>query len=155
MGKLISGHSLGELAFGASIKDVGSVANTFSKFSIVDENGNNVSDFYKINFIYGRLTIKPRSITITADSAEATLAELNGGALTCSTYTYYSNIDGVEALAPNQRLVVTIVGSQSTVGRSANKITKVAILDENGVDVTKNNNYNINAVSGILRVKAN
>ena len=149
-GKLIDGHTFGKVSFAKSIKDVGSVSNTFKQFSIIDALGNNVTDFYKINFIYGRLTIKSRSLTVTADSATAKLADLNGEPLTCDTYTIVSNIDGLEPLAEGHVIVVKIESSISKVGRTANQISEIKILDEYGVDVTSN--YNIVRKSGTLRI---
>lgn len=151
-GSLMSGHSFGEVEFGNSIRDVGSIANALSKFSIVDANGKDVTDFYKVNYTYGKLTVKARSFVITAGSKTASIDELNGESLTCNEYDIVSSIDGVDALAEGHTIEVVVTGSLSVVGRTTNKITSVVIRDQYNIDVTSN--YSYVPKSGKLQVTA-
>ena len=111
---------------------------------ITDESGNDVTYMYKINGIYGILKVLPREITITAASAEVSygsVAQIDG-------YTITSAYES--ALADGQTETVTVEGSQTQIGYSANVIKKVVIKDSEGNDVTSQ--YKIILVDGVLKV---
>jgi hypothetical protein len=148
-GKLLQGHAITSIKMGASIIDVGSIANNISEFIISDEEGTDVSGLYKINFVYGRITIKPREIIVTTGSAEASFASLGGEKLTCFSCTIESAIEGEEALANGHKEEVEYLSSLSKIGRIDNKVN-FKIYDILHKDVTLN--YSITIINGKLRV---
>ena len=87
------------------------------------------------------VTINKRSILVTADSATRVY---DGSALTKDTVT----ITG-DGMAENQKAEVSIAGTQTNVGSSANIVTGVVIKAGN-TDVTAN--YKIDVANGILEV---
>ena len=125
----------------ASLTDAGIKVNS-CVITIFDGNGADVTDQYKINTHYGNLTVTHRKITVTADSAEK---KFDGSPLKAEGCSVTEG-----SLAEGHEMVAEIVGSQTKPGRSDNKITSLFIVDENGVDVTKN--YAVTTVNGILKV---
>jgi uncharacterized protein YnzC (UPF0291/DUF896 family) len=142
-GSLIDGDSILYCNAVGSIINVGTVVNKID-IKIVDSQGNDVTDIYKINGDYGTLEVVPREITITSKSASK---KYTGSSLTCDDY------DMTGTLAAGQSIYVNISGEQVYIGRSENTITSVYILDENGDDVTAN--YNITKQNGTLTVTKN
>lgn len=125
----------------ASITEVGVVENAYN-ITVTDENGEDVTAMYKINTHYGKLTVTHRKITVTADSAEK---PFDGQPLTTSGFEITKG-----ELVEGHEIVATVTGSQIKLGESANKITSVQILDENGNDVSSN--YAVTMVNGLLQV---
>jgi hypothetical protein len=140
--ELITGHIFEYFNVTGSITNVGKVKNKV-ELKIVDGDGNDVTDTYKISCTYGDLEITPRDITVHSQSADKAY---DGEALTCDEYY----IDDATPLADGQTAVVEISGKQTSIGRSENTISSVRILDASGKDVTKN--YNITTVNGTLRI---
>ena len=104
-----------------------------------------MTQFYKINADYGVLEVTPRSIVVTAGSAEKAY---DGAPLTNRSYYIRSEYD--TALAHGHRAAVTVTGSQTNVGRCDNVVSSIVIFDENGNDVT--GNYSIGYRTGTLIV---
>ncbi|MDE6441720.1 MAG: transglutaminase-like domain-containing protein [Clostridia bacterium] len=125
----------------ASITEVGVVENSYD-ITVTDENGQDVTDMYKINTHYGKLTVTHRKITVTADSAEK---PFDGAPLTTSGFEITKG-----ELAEGHKISATVTGSQIKLGESANKITSVQIFDESGNDVSSN--YAVTMVNGLLLV---
>ncbi len=138
---LQNGHQISIVNTGSQI-NVGSSSNTCS-VHVYDEDGNDVTVQYKIQYSYGTLTVTALQITVVAGSREK---EYDGTALTFNSYT----VTGVVVSTHTVHAVVE--GSQTRVGKKANKITEVTVTDENGKDVTSN--YVITSVEGLLTVKA-
>ena len=119
---------------------------------IVNADGNNVTANYSIpeeNYVYGILSMSPRSITITANSAEK---EYDGTPLTNDGCTY-EEFAGDRGLVSGHKVIARAEGSQTAVGESANVVVRPAeIRDENGKPVTEN--YAIDYVDGTLTVTA-
>ncbi|QTE69336.1 InlB B-repeat-containing protein [Clostridiales bacterium] len=106
----------------------------------ISRNGTNVTSNYEITTNAGGLTINPVEIELTADSATK---EYDGTALTKNTYKITKGaFVGEEGLAS-----VTVEGSQTVVGKSANTITGHT-LKEN----TEAENYTIAYKQGELEV---
>ena len=126
-GDLVSGHILKSLVCTGSQTNVGKRTNTFT-ISIVDADGINVTDHYKINRVCATLEVTAKKITITAGSATKSY---DGTALTNSGYTVEGDTDGYT-------VDVSVYGSQTNIGRSDNKIQRVVIKDSSGKDVTLN-----------------
>ena len=119
----------------------GSVNGSFSVF-----NGDtDVSENYDITVSPGKLTIKPRSITLTADSAEK---DFDGTPLTKPSFTLTAG-----SLIDGHTVTATVTGSQTAAGTSPNKIDdrSVKVTDGGGNNVTAL--YSIRLVEGKLTVK--
>ena len=103
-----------------------------------------VSSLYSITVVAGKLTVKPREITVTAGSASKIY---DGRPLTCSTYKVSSG-----SLVSGHKLTATVSGSQTSIGSSANAVDKssIKITDGSGKDVTKN--YKVTTAAGTLTV---
>ena len=116
---------------------VGKIAND-PTVSIVDEKGEDQTDYYKIDKVSGFLTVKARKLTITSASLTESFGNLNGEPLECDQYTYTERDDEKgEGLAEGHTLQVKITGSQDGFGMSDNTIESVVIVDQDGNDVTK------------------
>lgn len=120
---------------------VGTHLNTFDVKLYRDNQ--DVTDQYWLNCLFGDLIIKPASITFKADDAQKAY---DGTELICHGYTIASGI-----LAEGHYVgEILYSGSQTSIGRSDNKIVYIAIYDQNGNDVTKN--YSVTLLAGKLRV---
>ncbi len=139
-GNLEVGHSIYQVTFIGSQTNVGLSKNK-ATIIIHDEQGNDVTYLYKINNVYGDLMVTPRSITITSGSATKVFDN------TELTYNDYEITEG--SLVLSETIVVDIIGSQLTIGKSVNLIDSIHIYSD-GVDVT--NNYIINIIEGELSV---
>lgn len=150
IGALLKGHTISEVVLTGSQKNVGRSLNTFDIF-ISDEDGDDVTYMYKVNAECGTLRITVREIVVTAGSAIAYEKDLNGGSLVCGSYSITClSGDGNSGLGEGDVEAVVLSGSQNGVGKSANKIVSVAILNADGEDVTYN--YSIKYESGTLTV---
>ena len=123
-------------------KNVGSCQNTF-KIILFNENGEDVTDMYKITRRYGTLEITPRSITVTAGSATASYT---GEPLVCNDIFITSG----ELVEGEYIFDYVVEGSQTDRGRSDNIVKSITIYDQKGNDVTSN--YSIIFQKGTLKV---
>ena len=91
-----------------------------------------VSENYEISVVPGKLTVRPRPIVLTADSDEK---EHDGTALTKDSFSVTSG-----SLVSGHTASADVVGSQTEVGSSPNRIdpASVKIVDGSGVDCTLN-----------------
>ena len=138
-GELREGHTAKVIVSGSQTT-VGSSENTISA-TIVDANGADVSDYYKIEYHPGTLKIFHRAIQVLANSASKTY---DGTPLTCHQYTLAAG-----ELPAGHIIVPTYADSITDVGTTANNVS-VIVKDAKGVDVTAN--YDITALSGSLTV---
>ena len=144
---LVSGHWL-SLTASASITLPGKTQNGVSEYQIKDSaTGRDVSSNYVIDEIEsGWLTVTPRPVTVTAGSAQK---EYDGTPLTC---TDYDDLAGEYGILRGHRLQLTVVGAQTEIGSSSNRILSYAVLDENGEDITFC--YDLTVLDGTLTVTA-
>lgn len=143
-GELLAGDQLVPIAFTGSITGVGS-GSVSAEFSV--KNGaNDVSGNYEITVVPARLTVKPRSIVLTADSAEK---NFDGTALQKESFTLSSG-----TVIEGHTVTAAVAGTQTAVGSSANRIDarSVKVTDAEGKDVTAQ--YSVRLVDGTLSVKA-
>ena len=112
-----------------------------------------INNYAKVNGLYAAATFvahfkSKTPITVTADSAEK---YYDGTALTASGYS----VTPESALAEGDSLIATISGSITNAGTSANTVSSVKIIHDNGdgttTDVT--GKYTINKQDGMLTVK--
>ena len=136
--KLVLGKVTGEL----TAVGEGTVTASFT----VQHGKTDVTANYKITVVPGKLTVKPRPITLTADSAEK---DFDGTALTKDSFTVTSG-----SVLSGHTVTATVNGSQTKAGSSANKIDdrSVKVTDSKGKNVT--GLYSIRLVDGTLTVKA-
>ena len=141
-GELRKGDKLALVSYSGSITGVGT--GRISAVFIVTNGEKDVSENYEITVVPGTLTVKARSIVLTADSAEK---EFDGKALVKDSFTVTSG-----SLVSGHKVVATLSGSQTSVGSSANKIdaSSVKIMDGDR-DITAQ--YSIRLVDGTLTVK--
>ena len=121
--------------------EAGATDNVPSGAVITNANGDDVTANYTITYISGTLEVIRKAVTITADSAEKVY---DGIALVMNSYT---NTDLVEGDLIDS---VTISGSQTLAGSSANVPSEVKIVNAQGADVTSN--YQVKYVNGTLKV---
>ena len=128
----------------AGLTDVGTKRNEYKSYRVERSDGADVTANYTFGEpVIGTLTVTPVAIELTANSAAKAY---DGTPLTDSGYTISNgSFVGEEGLAG-----VTVEGSQTAVGSSANKITGHKLKSN-----TKAQNYNITYADGTLTVSKN
>jgi hypothetical protein len=130
------------VSFPATITDVGSVSNRMV-ISINSPEGYDTKSLYTITKTYGSLSITPREITVTTESAEKTY---DGTALTKDAFSISKG-----TLVAGENLTLSVTGSQTEVGVSDNTCENALISDAAGNDVSFD--YNVTYILGTLTVK--
>jgi hypothetical protein len=137
---LMPGHSI--VVTSTAKTTVGDQINSYN-ITVKDANNNDVTSYYKISRSFGTLHIQPRSITMQAGSAEK---PYDGTALTSQAYELIAG-----TLAEGHRIKkCTVIGAQTEIGRSENRIVAIEIIDQEGKSVTAN--YAIELLPGQLKV---
>ena len=138
--ELASGDSI-TVTMTGSQTIVGTSANTASNAVIMNADDVNVTASYDITYVSGTLEVTQKVLTITADSDTKVY---DGTALTKDSYknTDLASGDSIES--------VTVTGSQTVVGTSANTASNAKIVNAAGADVTAS--YNITYAAGTLEV---
>ena len=128
----------------AGLTDVGTKRNEYKSYRVERSDGADVTANYTFGEpVIGTLEVTPVAIELTANSAAKAY---DGTPLTDSGYTISNgSFVGEEGLAG-----VTVVGSQTLEGSSANKITGHTLKSN-----TKAQNYNITYADGTLTVSKN
>ena len=142
-GELLGSDKLVLVSSSGSIVDAGE--GSIDAVFAVKNGENDVSSNYDVTVVPGKLTVKPREITLTADSAEK---EYDGTALEKPGWTITSG-----SAADSQTITADVAGSVTVPGSADNKIDKssVKITDAGGTD--RSANYKITLVDGKLTVK--
>ena len=123
---LAAGDELDSFTVTGSQTVVGSSANVPSEAKIVNAKGEDVTASYDITYANGTLEVTPKTLTITADSDEKVY---DGSALTLDSYTN-------TALAAGDSIAsVTVTGSQTVVGSSANVPSEAKIVNAAGDEI--------------------
>jgi hypothetical protein len=131
-----------ELVSVAQLTDVGEIPAGY-EVRVVDENGNDVSDEYRIVKEYAKLRIVPRHIEITIKDVKQSY---NGSPITAKSYTIS---DGT--LASGHKISsIRFAGSQTEIGCSDAILESITIIDATGKSVQ--DNYTISYIPGELRV---
>ena len=135
------------LSASASGTDAGEyTANVTGTAVVKDADKNDVTKQFTVETVDGKLTITKASLTITADSATKVYDEQP------LTWNHYTN---TELVVGDTLESVTITGSQTLVGTTANVASNAKIVRKNtgsteAVDVT--GNYDITYEDGVLEV---
>ena len=138
-GSLKEGDQITSVTVTGSQTDAGSSDNVPSAAKIM-HGDTDVTGYYKITYVNGSLTVNPVAIELTADSDSK---EYDGTPLTKDSYKITKG-----AFVGNDGLAsVTVVGSQTLVGSSENKITAHTLKEG-----TKKDNYTITYKPGTLEV---
>ena len=140
---MVEGHSIAIIPVSLD-PQIGSHPHKFD-IQILDVDGNDITDCYKLMYNFGKVNIVPNELVFTAGSAEK---PYDGTPLTCDQVFFNADI-----LAPGDYVSeYTVIGSQTKIGFSANRVDldSVVILNAEGKDVTKN--YILSAQDGILKV---
>ena len=146
--RLILGHSHSVTITGKQIL-AGSSRNT-AKLSVTDENGEDISGNYMLDATeenYGLLTVEKCVVQISTGSASK---PYDGAPLTCNIWSS-ENWEGTQAYKNGHRLIVSVTGKRTTVGKSENYFS-VAVLNSNGEVVTSSFDFEASAQIGILEV---
>ncbi len=138
---LASGDTIESVTVTGTQTAVGTSDNVPSAAKIVNAAGENVTSCYDIKYVNGNITVKPASVTLTADSATK---EFDGTALTKDSYT------SSELASGDIIKSITITGTQTEVGTTDNVPSSAKIVNAAGEDVT--GCYDINYVNGTLTV---
>jgi len=142
-GELETGHTLVSVEVTGSQTLAGESANVATNAFIQDAELNDVTDTYTITYFNGALTVTPRPITIEADSDTKVY---DGEPLTNSGYEITAG-----TLADGDSLdTVTVTGSQTDAGESANVPSAAVITNDSAEDVTTS--YDITYANGTLTV---
>lgn len=159
-GSLVAGHVVDSNSYQAKelSMSVGVNPHEFS-YVVRDSNGEDVSEYYKYYYNFGKSTVTARAITIQAKSAEGEF--VIGGEnqpLVCNEYEFHdaegNEITAEYALAVGDRIeICNTKGSQDGPGMSDNVIdaATIKIVNQSGEDVTSN--YVIATKKGSLSVK--
>ena len=140
-GELKEGHKLSVTVTGSQT-NVGKSENSVTA-KVKDKTGADVTSEYTLVYRPGSLTVKARSLTISASSA---MKPYDGIPLLDSTYT----VENPSVLVEGATLEVVVSGEITDIGTADNKITAVSIYGKNGENITKN--YSIKTQKGELRV---
>ena len=105
---------------------------------VMDENGNDVTEQFKVNLISGELKVEKREVILTSASGEK---QYDGSALRDSTVSV-----SADGFATGEGAAYEVSGSQTLVGSSANTFT-YRFNDNTDAD-----DYTIRKVEGVLTV---
>jgi uncharacterized protein YnzC (UPF0291/DUF896 family) len=153
-GLLEDGHSVGVVTFtSGTLLNVGSKDNTFT-VSLVDAEGQDITDWYLIKKETGTLSILHREITLTADSQTFTYVD-GTQRFACNTYRVTSEQNPDKPLAAEETITLNMTADSYTYNRGlvSNEIdvSSIKITDAEGKDITSN--YIIHTQAGVLLVK--
>ena len=139
-GALATGDSIESVTVTGSQMYVGESANVPGAAVIKNGSNEDVTANYNITYGNGTLTIAKKNLTITADSDTKVY---DTTPLTKNSYTHTALAEGdtIES--------VTVTGSQTSVGESAN-VPSAAVIKNGDEDVTAN--YDITYANGTLKV---
>ena len=139
-GELLAGHRA-EITVGGERTDVGTTESVLF-VKIVNSSGQDVSEYYQIDYKPGDITVLGRPIVIQTASDE----KIYDGEVIVN--------DGWEHIAgellDGHTLEVAVTGKRTMVG-AANNVASVRVKDSSGLDVTRN--YSVEFEYGILRVR--
>lgn len=140
---LVRGHKIGSVSVEGSIINVGTCDNVLSNATILDDNGNDVTDYYNISYENGTLEILPRPIAVITGSSEKTYDQ-----------TPLTNSEGYVdqkkemGLVSGHSATVTATGIGIDAGEYENTFT--IVITSGGEDVT--GNYDPIPYTGILKI---
>lgn len=121
---------------------VGTVSSSFKV--TVYKNGVDCTSHFAITTISGNLTLNAKNITVSAKSGEK---EFDGTPLVMNNIVFDPSM-----LAEGDEIIeFVVVGSQTNIGKSANVLRSIKIVNKDGKDVTEN--YKITIEDGLLVVK--
>lgn len=140
-GELKKGHRLSVVVSGSQT-NVG-VSENYVFATVLDDNGADVTEDYKIEYRPGALNVKARDITLTADSK---MKVYDGEPLTANGF----NIESPISLVSSHVIDAIVEGTITDLGKTDNIITSVVIKNSKGDDVTKN--YKIKTKPGTLAI---
>ncbi len=139
-GELEEGHELDVSVMG--VQTLVGASENYLEAKVFDEDGNDVTDRYAIEYETGLLKVIQRPIVIEASSATK---KYDGEPL------YSPDIVPPTALNYGHSVVPVVEGSRTEIGESPNRVTSATILDAHKNDVTKY--YSITYLDGTLTVE--
>ncbi len=144
-GELVEGHIISYAITGART-DSGKSPNTLVA-TVYDEEGNDVTKNYDLEYIYGEIEILPREIHIKATD---TFKSYDGQSLEASNAEW--KITSKNNILDNHEISVSVIGNITEVGSTEKRITGVVVVEkETGRDVSFN--YDFVTSEGKITVK--
>ena len=137
-GSLCEGDRL-EGVFKDSITLAGSVENK-PTFRLWNEDGEDVAEYYAVNYVYGKLTVNKRPVAITTGSVQTIY---NGEAISNDSYTVDGLVSGHTAVADGEWLSFKDIGSNLNT-------MNFQIKDSDGADMTEN--YDLQITEGWIHI---
>ena len=119
--------------------------NTFS-VTVIHSSFGDVTDCYKIEYIFGGMTVLPRPISVVMEDADKVY---DGTALTSDAYHLDASEEFME-LVDGETLIVDGSGSITNVGEEENDVKEWYVSAADGED--RSGNYTLSSVSGTLTV---
>lgn len=147
---LVQGHSLTAITVTGSRTTAGTCGNIPTDPVIEDGSGNDVTSNYDITLVVGTLTVTQRPITITGGSSSK---EYDGTPLTFTgnhTAPGAYSITSGDLATGDEVDALTLTGSQTIVGSTANVPSGLVIKNSDEEDVTAS--YDISYLNGTLSV---
>lgn len=141
-GSLLEGHEL-NVEVSGEITEIGEESNTFT-YEILDENGNDVSNYYAVVENFGTLEVTTNKIELVIIS-ESDSKSYDGTPLINHNWSIKEG-----QILENHTLEVIVTGEITEIGKIENSFS-FTIRDENGDDVTQSI-YEIETFPGILKV---
>lgn len=133
MGTLLEGHTL-KIETTGSLTEAGSITNKLSSYTILDSNGNDVSDFYNLDATNGRIIISKRYVYVQTMGGSKTY---DGTALIVSDYDIIPSTDIEDGLLSGHEITIKKEFSGAiNAGEYQNKITLSVVDGE--TDVSRN-----------------
>ncbi len=134
----VADHRLDGIRFTGSQTIAGSSPNTIAEdeVRVRDGAGNDVTENYRISYLYGELIVTPRPITIITDSASKVY---DGAPLSKDKYTVeHSDGETTRGLLEGHTLTLSLKEEIINVGSTPNAVTDLRIVDADGNGVTDN-----------------
>jgi len=135
----LAGHTLDVKVTGFRLEP--GVSDNTAEVAVFNSNGDDVTEYFEIEYVFGELTVLTTKLTFISGSGEKVY---DGTPLTVKDDPEMSG-----GLPDGYRVEFEILGSQTNVGMGENTFN-VKVFDENGVDVTES--LTIKTVYGKLNV---
>ncbi len=148
-GELIPGHEITMTVSGSAT----TVAESETAKSVIDDysimyNGEDVSENYAVTVKSGSITIEVRPIKVSSGSAEKIY---DGTPLTCNEIVAIEDSEEVYSLVEGHKLLGTVTGSQTFIGKGKNTYDINSVKIVNGEeDVTENYFFHVLDIGTLL-----
>ncbi|MDE7164887.1 MAG: transglutaminase domain-containing protein [Clostridiales bacterium] len=152
-GALCRGHNV-KYEFTGTAVNAGTASNSFTAV-ITDGTGNDVTENYAVDYVFGTFSVGKRAVTVATDTD---VKVYDGTPLIADSWRVVTDRDtgewrasgAAQSLVGNDKIVVNVFGSVTDVGTDDNEFVIVSIKDGDGNDASLN--YTVKEVTGTLTV---